>query len=102
MATKLLDGVTADGNGPIVSGADITQFQNQEVLVGVRSTDFGGGTVTIYSGETDTEANLMPLLDGEYTASEVRSMIVQHSWFYQARLAGATSPAAVTCVAGGD
>jgi len=102
MAVKLLDGVTADGKGPIIKGSDITQFQDRRVLLGVRSTNFGGGTVTVRASEQEDEASMMAMEDGAFTESQVKAMIVQHSWYYQAELSGATSPEAVTVVAGGD
>lgn len=102
MAVKLLDGVTADTDGDVFAVSELTQFQDGRIPVMSRSTDFGGGTVTIYAGPTNVAAELAPVENGTFTESLVKLLELPRSWYAQARLTGATSPDAVTVAAGGD
>lgn len=102
MATKLLDGVTADGKGSIISAGELTQHHDGTIPIKVKSANFGGGTVTIYASEQNTEASMAPVDGGEFTASLVKNLAIARTWYVQAGLSGATTPSAVDCVAGGD
>ena len=101
MATTLLDGIIADGDGPVVRADEFTQSRGAAVI-GVRSTDFGGGTVTCYIGSTEVKADMYPAENGTWTESMAKLIEVPHNWYVNLRLSGATSPDAVTAEGAGD
>jgi len=102
MAVKLLDGVTADGRGQIVRVDQISQQRGSEIIIGVESEDFGGGTVQIYVGPSNGDDLPYPADNGSFTESLARAIKAPHNWYVQAGLSGATSPDPVTVEAGGD
>lgn len=88
---KLLSGVTVDTTGSVTKVVGPTS-------IFIESTNFGGGTVSLYAQRTATSN---PVLLGQYTAQAVVNDSILGTHYLYATLAGSTGAAAVTVAVAG-
>lgn len=99
MATMILmDGLTT-GNGPVQPTGPFAA--NTPATVGVLVRGLDGTNVQLYIGETDTEADMVPLREGLFEQEEGVLIRLPRNAYIQARLE-ATSSTAVDVLLFGD